>query len=135
MSSFLVDTDWIIEGLRGNAAALATLEALATQGLSISVITYGELFQVAVNSGHMPLPPALTRTSSRARVQPVGARRAHGRRQPWPHQLVKPVERESAERCWRPENASGFRAHGLEHPTGTLILRVSDLFLDVIAGT
>lgn len=47
MSSFLVDTDWIIEGLRGNAAALATLEALATQGLSISVITYGELFQGA----------------------------------------------------------------------------------------
>lgn len=47
MASYLIDTDWIIQVLRGDAFASATLENLAKQGLAISVITYAELFQGA----------------------------------------------------------------------------------------
>lgn len=45
MSAYLVDTDWLIQVLHGDAAATHTLEDLAPQGLAISLITYGELYQ------------------------------------------------------------------------------------------
>lgn len=47
MSRYLVDTDWLIQVLHGNADATQTLEDLAPQGLAISLITYGELYQGA----------------------------------------------------------------------------------------
>ena len=47
MSEHLVDTDWIIQVLRGDSDAIQTLEELAEGGLAVSLITYGELFQGA----------------------------------------------------------------------------------------
>jgi tRNA(fMet)-specific endonuclease VapC len=47
MSRFLVDTDWIIDSLHGRSSATQTLLELAPQGLAISLISYGELYQGA----------------------------------------------------------------------------------------
>ena len=47
MSLYLVDTDWIIQVLHGNADATQTLTDLAPHGLAVSLITYGELYQGA----------------------------------------------------------------------------------------
>ncbi len=47
MSRYLIDTDWVIQVLHGNADAIQTLEDLAPQGLAISLISYGELYQGA----------------------------------------------------------------------------------------
>lgn len=45
MSRYLVDTDWIIEVLRGSDEAANVLEELSFEGLAISAITYGELYE------------------------------------------------------------------------------------------
>ena len=45
MSAYLIDTDWIIDVLHGNANAEQTLLDLAPEGLAISLITYGELYE------------------------------------------------------------------------------------------
>ncbi len=47
MSRILVDTDWIIDALNGQRPALATLDELAADGLLVSTISYGELYQGA----------------------------------------------------------------------------------------
>jgi predicted nucleic acid-binding protein len=47
MSAYLVDTDWIIQALRGDGIATQILINLAPTGLAISLITYGELYQGA----------------------------------------------------------------------------------------
>ena len=43
----LVDSDWIISGLGGQATALALLGGLKSQGLAISAITVGEVLEGA----------------------------------------------------------------------------------------
>jgi tRNA(fMet)-specific endonuclease VapC len=45
VSRYLVDTDWVIDALNERAEALQTLESLAPDGLAISLITYGELYE------------------------------------------------------------------------------------------
>ena len=45
MSAYLIDTDWVIDVVHGNVHAAQTLLDLATEGLAISLITYGELFE------------------------------------------------------------------------------------------
>lgn len=47
MSQYLVDTDWIVDALKGPANAAQTLVNLAPYGLAVSVISYGELFEGA----------------------------------------------------------------------------------------
>lgn len=47
MNAYLIDTDWAVDVLNGQPAALQTLTQLAPQGLAVSVITYGELFEGA----------------------------------------------------------------------------------------
>lgn len=47
---YLVDTDWIIDVLNGQQTAINALISLAPQGLSLSVITYGELYEGAYYS-------------------------------------------------------------------------------------
>ena len=42
---FLIDTDWVIDYLAGVQTALALLDSRATDGISISVITYMEVYQ------------------------------------------------------------------------------------------
>jgi len=47
VTSYLVDTDWIIDCLHGRIEAISTLRDLTPEGLAISLITYGELYQGA----------------------------------------------------------------------------------------
>jgi predicted nucleic acid-binding protein len=47
VSAYLIDTDWIIDVLHGNEAATQTLLDLAPDGLTLSLITYGELYEGA----------------------------------------------------------------------------------------
>lgn len=47
MSGYLIDTDWAIQVLHGDSTATQALIAHAPQGLAISLITYGELFEGA----------------------------------------------------------------------------------------
>lgn len=54
MSKYLVDTDWIIQVLHGNLNAATELEVLAPQGLVVSLITYGELYQGAFYARDAP---------------------------------------------------------------------------------
>lgn len=45
--SFLIDTDWIIDALHGIPAAVVPLTDLAPNGLALSIITLGELYDGA----------------------------------------------------------------------------------------
>ena len=47
MTQYLVDTDYIVDALHGQAAVLQTLTDLAPQGLAVSLISYGELYEGA----------------------------------------------------------------------------------------
>ncbi len=47
MSLYLVDTDWIVDTLHGQPPATQTLVDLAPQGLAVSLISYGELYEGA----------------------------------------------------------------------------------------
>jgi tRNA(fMet)-specific endonuclease VapC len=44
---YLIDTDWIIDALHGYAVAMQTLVDLAPDGLAVSIISYGELYEGA----------------------------------------------------------------------------------------
>jgi tRNA(fMet)-specific endonuclease VapC len=43
--SYLVDTDWMIDGLSGRQATLVFLEAHRDEGLGVSLVTLGELYE------------------------------------------------------------------------------------------
>lgn len=45
--SYLVDADWIIDGLRGRPEALNVLEERRDEGLGVSIVTLGELYKGA----------------------------------------------------------------------------------------
>jgi tRNA(fMet)-specific endonuclease VapC len=47
MSSYLLDTDWVVDILNGQEKAIHTVLELASAGLAISIITYGELYEGA----------------------------------------------------------------------------------------
>jgi tRNA(fMet)-specific endonuclease VapC len=51
--SYLVDTDWLIDALHGIRPPLETLDDLTDEGLSVSIITFGELYEGAF---HFPEP-------------------------------------------------------------------------------
>ena len=59
MSSYLLDTDWIVDVLNGQEKAINTVLELAPAGLAISIITYGELYEGAAFA-HEPEPALLT---------------------------------------------------------------------------
>jgi predicted nucleic acid-binding protein len=42
---YLIDTDWVVEYLKGRPPAVETLAALRQEGLAISLITYGEIYE------------------------------------------------------------------------------------------
>ena len=42
---YLVDTDWVIDYLKGIDAAIQLLDVLALDGLAMSVISYGEVYE------------------------------------------------------------------------------------------
>jgi tRNA(fMet)-specific endonuclease VapC len=43
--TYLVDSDWVIDHLAGRPEALALLQQLTVGGLSVSIITYAEVYQ------------------------------------------------------------------------------------------
>ena len=47
MSSYLLDTNWIVDILNGQEKAIHTVLELAPAGLAVSIITYGELYEGA----------------------------------------------------------------------------------------
>ncbi len=47
MSTYLLDTDWVVDVLNGQVTATQTLVDLAPDGLALSVISYGELYEGA----------------------------------------------------------------------------------------
>jgi tRNA(fMet)-specific endonuclease VapC len=55
MISYLLDTDWIVDILNGQEKAIQTVLELAPEGLAISIITYGELYEGAAFA-HDPAP-------------------------------------------------------------------------------
>src|SRR5581483_11466539 len=48
--TYLVDTDWIINGLKGQERALTTLSRLAPQGVAVSIVTAAEVYEAAFNT-------------------------------------------------------------------------------------
>jgi tRNA(fMet)-specific endonuclease VapC len=48
--SFLLDADWIISFLNGRPEAVELVERLANQGLAVSVIAYGEIYEGLLSS-------------------------------------------------------------------------------------
>lgn len=42
---YLVDSDWVVDWLKGREPAVERLSALAPDGLAISLITYGEIYE------------------------------------------------------------------------------------------
>ena len=50
MTAYLVDTDWIIDCLYGRTDAVETLLELSADGLAVSLMTYGELYQGAFHA-------------------------------------------------------------------------------------
>lgn len=47
MSLYLLDTDWIVDVLNGQEPAIQTLMELVPDGLALSLISYGELYEGA----------------------------------------------------------------------------------------
>ena len=43
--SYLVDSDVLADWLRGRSAAVTLLSELAADGIAISLITYGEIYE------------------------------------------------------------------------------------------
>src|SRR5438132_13976130 len=41
---YLIDTDWVVPFLKGRAEAQTLLNSLAPDGIAISLITYGEIY-------------------------------------------------------------------------------------------
>ena len=48
--SYLVDTDWVIDGLSGRRETLTFLEERRDEGLGVSIVTLGELYEGAYGS-------------------------------------------------------------------------------------
>jgi tRNA(fMet)-specific endonuclease VapC len=48
--SYLVDSDWLIDALVGVPAAVTLLARLRSEGLAVSIISYGELFEGAIGA-------------------------------------------------------------------------------------
>ena len=42
---YLIDTDWVVDYLKGRAPATALMESLAQEDAAISIITYGEIYE------------------------------------------------------------------------------------------
>lgn len=47
---YLIDSNWVVEHLAGEPAAVDLLRQLAPDGLFISIITYMEVFEGALSS-------------------------------------------------------------------------------------
>ena len=50
---YLIDTDYVVDYLKGKTQAIQLLTTLAPNGLAISLITYGEIYE-GIYYGHNP---------------------------------------------------------------------------------
>lgn len=57
--TYLVDSDWVIDRLIGKPVAVQFIDALRVDGLAISVVTYGEVYQ-GVDDGRDPVAAEAT---------------------------------------------------------------------------
>ena len=48
--NYLVDSDWLIDAFIGVPTAVELLAKLRSEGLAVSIITYGELFEGAIGA-------------------------------------------------------------------------------------
>jgi tRNA(fMet)-specific endonuclease VapC len=81
---YLIDSNWVIRQLNGNAEAVKLLEALAEDGIGVSIITYMEAYQGVLQKPDpkqaeaefeaffrsllvLPLSPAVARRCARLR--------------------------------------------------------------------
>ena len=64
MSVYLIDTDWVIDVLNGHPAAIEVVERLSPNGLVLSLISYGELFQGAHYANDLRVPLLVSETFS-----------------------------------------------------------------------
>jgi predicted nucleic acid-binding protein len=51
--SYLVDTDWVVEYLKGRQPTTQILTSLRREGLAISLITYGEVYEGIQHGRHI----------------------------------------------------------------------------------
>lgn len=58
---YLVDSDWIIDGLAGLPAVLERLDRHNDDGLAVSIISYGEIFEGAFHSSDPEIHLAMFR--------------------------------------------------------------------------
>ncbi len=42
---YLVDSDWVVDYLVGRQAAVALLSTIVEEGIAVSLITYGEIYE------------------------------------------------------------------------------------------
>jgi predicted nucleic acid-binding protein len=49
---YLLDADWMIQALAGREPAAATLRRLASEAVTVSVVTLAEIYEIAFNSPH-----------------------------------------------------------------------------------
>ncbi len=43
--NYLIDTDWVVDYLKGRTPVVDRLKLLALDGLAVSLITYGEIYE------------------------------------------------------------------------------------------
>ena len=43
--SYLVDSDWVADYLKGRSGAVSLLDGLFCDGIAISIITFGEVYE------------------------------------------------------------------------------------------
>ena len=72
---YLVDTDWLIDALVGIPEAVATLEDLTPDGLGMSIVSVGEIYEgayrgsdIRVSTARSTASAGVARTSGRAAV-------------------------------------------------------------------
>ncbi|MGH2533813.1 MAG: type II toxin-antitoxin system VapC family toxin [Thermomicrobiales bacterium] len=59
---YLVDTDWVIDAFIGIRTAQRTLDELSAEGIGVSIVTYGEIFEGAFGDPDPSARLALFRT-------------------------------------------------------------------------
>lgn len=70
--TYLVDTDWVVEYLVNREPAVTLLDRLAREGLAISVMTYGEIYEGVLYAHDPQRAEAIFRSFLQAvRVQPL----------------------------------------------------------------
>jgi predicted nucleic acid-binding protein len=48
--AYLIDTDWIIQALAGREQVVTTIDRLAAQRISVSILSLGEVYEAAFHS-------------------------------------------------------------------------------------